>query len=949
MNKFALLAIAILTSSLGALAQTVTIKGKVMLLDETLPVVGAIVKLNAADTAKLYQKGRVVVTGADGRFTIYSKEKKSDLTIGYLGYEDLKVGIEEGKSTVDIGTVTLKPSALLVERVTVTGQASMSKVSGDTVQFNAAAFKTNPDATTEDLLKKMPGVTTDENGNLESQGQAITKVYVNGKEYFDDDPSLALKSLPQDAVESIQLYDDKSDDAKFSGFDDGQRVRAVNIVTKKGVMNSTFGKAYVGYGTDARYSAGVGVNTFSDKHRFTVVAQTNNVNNQGFTLSDIASSSSGRGGRGRFSGGSNDLSGFSTPSYGGITQSAMAGINYNGQFSEKFKMSGSYFFNWRAADVWSVRDQEFLTTPRNYHSADSSLGYESSHRLQLRTEWNPNENNRFIFNPSVNYSLNHGSKISRSITMLDGVDNNRADNAYGTRLARFNGSMDLWWQHRFNESGRTMSLGAVASGSSDNGRRTQISDYEALALDGTMNPELLRQIGKITSSGYSVTGSATYTEPISKRSRLSANYSITYDQTISDKLGFNWDDYVQQYISEDTTTTNYINRNYTTQLVGLGYSFVKDKVLNLSAGVNYQHASLNNAQTTLRSPDAVMTRSAFEAVLPSVRMSFNPKKGQSLNVDYNTNSVFPSVTQLQTVLNTDNPLQVSRGNADLKQSYSHRLSLRYNYSNTEKNLNFNLYGSASATSNYISTHRRFLEADSVVGGTTIVRGAQYSEPVNLQGYYAASLYSTFGFGIKPIKSNMNVTLFYRYSHTPSMQDNITYMSASNRIGANVSLTSNISENIDFTLSYRPGVNLTQGGTGRFDRYFSHDLTAFVNVIFLKHFFINADASWRNSFGTQESYTQHYALVNGAIGAKFLKNNSAEIRLAVYDALGQNNSLRQSATDTYIQTVTSAVLKQYFMLSFTYKFDTRKKGASTSSTSSTPTETRSHRPAMGGFH
>lgn len=924
--------IALIFAVLGAGAQTqstknpsVTIRGTVILADENTPAIGAVVKLNAADSAKLTRRGRVVASGADGKFTIYSTEKKSDITIEYTGYKPKKVEIPAGKSVVDLGSINLFVEPFNIGSVVVAGKASMSKVVGDTVQFNAAAFKTNPDATTEDLLKKMPGVTTDESGNVQSQGQSIGKVYVNGKEYFDD-PSLALKSLPQDAVESIQMYDDKSDQAKFSGFDDGERVRAINIVTKKGVMNSTFGKAYVGYGTDGRYSAGVGVNTFTDKHRFTITAQANNVNNQGFTLSDIASGSGRGGGRGRFSSGGNDLAGFSTTSRGGITQSVMAGVNYTGELSKKFKLTGSYFFSWRQADVWNLRSQDYLTTPRNYNSSDTSMGYETSHNLRLRSEWNPNENNRIIFNPSLNYTLNYGNSINRSTTLMEGALSNGAINNYGTNLARMDGSADLWWQHRFAKAGRTMSIGGVIGGRKDMGRRNQYSIYESLSDDGLLTPETLKQIADVTSSGYNFTASATYTEPISKSSRLSANYSISYDKTITNKDGFNWDEAVQDYIARDTTTTNYINRNYTTHLAGIGYSLVKDKMINLSAGVNYQNATLNNKQITLTKDEPVKTSTAFEAVLPSLRLSLTPKKGHNLNIDYNTSSIFPSVTQLQDMINTDNPLQVSKGNANLKQSYSHRLFLRYNFSDTEKNLNLNIFGSATATSDYIATHRRFLAADTVVNSTVIVRGAQYSEPVNLQGYFNASLFTTFGFGIKPIKSNVNITAHYRYSRTPSMQDYTSYISDVNSFGGNISLTSNISENIDFTLSYRPRVNLSQGGAGNFDRYFSHDASAFINVIFLKHFFVNADASWRNTFGTQASYSQHYALINGAIGAKFLKNNSAEVRLSVYDALGQNRSLWQSTTDTYTQISQSQVLQQYFMLSFTYKFDTRKGAA-----------------------
>lgn len=909
-----------------AAAQSTTIRGRVIFANDSLAAIGAVVKLNAEDTAKINRKGRVVATDANGDFQIVTSEKKIALTISYLGYADKTIDVPTDKRTVNLGKIALKESAFDVESVKVIGQASMSKIEGDTIQYNAAAFKTNPDATAEDLLKKMPGVTTDENGAVQSQGQSISKVYVNGKEYFQDDPTLALKSLPVDAVESIQMYDDQSDDAKFSGFDDGQRVRAVNIVTKKSFMNSISGKAYAGYGTSGRYSVGGRVNMFSDKHTLTIIAQGNNVNNQGVSMSDISQGGGGRGGRGQWRGSSNDLAGFTTPAFGGVMENYMAALNYNGQLSDKVKLELSYSYAGRNADVWSSKEQEYLTTTRNFASIDSSLGFNNAHRFRARLEWNPTEYDRINFNPSLDYSNNFGGSGNISQTTIDNVLSNVSASQYSTMLERMSGSADLWWQHRFKKAGRTLSIGAVVSGRKDLGNRNQYSAYTS----NVMQLDTINQLGNVSVAGYTFTGSATYGEPISKRSRLLANYSITYDRTISDKQGLNWDEAMMQYALLDTTTTVYVNRNYTTHLAGFGYNYVLEKTLNLTVNVNYQNSTLNNDQATLRTTQPIGNSYTFQAVLPSASLSYTPKKGQNLKFDYNANSIYPSVTQLGDVLNVDNPLQVSKGNPNLRQSYSHQGSLRYNYANTEKNLNFNLYASGTFTQDYIATDRRFLTADTIVNGTTIVKGAQYSEPVNLQGYSNAGLHANFGFGIKPIMSNFNISTFYRYTRTPSRNDGIDYISDAHRIGVGLALTSNISENIDFTVAYRPGLNFTKGGTGRFDRYFSHDVSVFANIIFAKYFFVNADLTWRNSFGTQETYSNHYALLNAAIGAKFLRNRQAEIRLSVYDALGQNRAVWQSASDTYTQITRSQVLSQYFMLTFTYTFGSRKTAAASTS-------------------
>ena len=268
----------------------------------------------------------------------------------------------------------------------------------------------------------------------------------------------------------------------------------------------------------------------------------------------------------------------------------------------------------------------------------------------------------------------------------------------------------------------------------------------------------------------------------------------------------------------------------------------------------------------------------------------------------------------------------------MKQSYTDRLELHYNLANPEISNFFHVFARVSFTQDYIATHRETLTEDRVIQGTTLVKGAQLSTPVNLDGYISANLFSMYGFAINPIRSNLNLGLMYMYARTPSMEDNVQYMSNSNRLGLNLSLTSNISENVDFTIAYRPGLTFTtsqqkdrqtQQMSRQFDRYVRSDLSAFLNVYLWKGLFVNMDASWRNSFGTQSSYSQHFALLNAGIGYKFLKYRQAEVRVSGYDLLNQNRAFWQTSNATYTQTTLSNVLKRYFMVSLTYKFDTRK--------------------------
>lgn len=897
-----------------AAAQTITIKGKIVGLDDRQPIAGAYVTLNATEAD--FER-RTVLTDVDGAFTINSKMKSPNITIAYVGHKKIYKEIDpKAGKVIDLGTLIMAPEAIEVEAVTVKAQAPMSTMKGDTVQFNATAFKTNPDASSEDLVKKMPGVTTDDDGAVEVQGQKVGKVLVDGKEFFADDPAVALKTMPADVVESIQMFDDKSDESKFSGFDDGERIKTINIVTKNGVSTSTFGKAYAGYGSDDRYSGGVAANIFNTNHRFTIIGQANNVNNQGFTLNDIAQSVGGRGGSGGV-----DASGFTTSARGGVQTTNMAGLNYHGEFTDKLKLDASYFFNNVSADQWRTRQQNYISIPRDYNESTGSEAYNYNHRFSMRMEWNPNKTNRIFFMPRVTYSTNHGNQWSQSETMMNQALSNTSVNDYTTRLGTYDASANLGWMHRFGKEGRTLSIFGSFGGQNGWGDRTQNSIYGSQNDVADWVTDSLRQIGFLSAPNMSVSGRISYSEPISKSSLLNFSYNIRYNESTSDKRNYNWDKDLQDYNLQvpDTATSNIFDRDQTRHSANLGYRLVKGKVV-LSANVAYQLTSLNDSKTLPRVMDQ---NYIFPAVLPRLRFEFKPTKMQSLTIDYNRSTGVPSVSQLQDVLDITNPLQVFYGNPSLKQTYTDAVNISYNMANPEKSTNLNIYASASTTQDYIAYHRRFLTQDEQIQGITVVKGAQVTTPVNLDGYFRTNIFATYSFKIAPLRSNMSVTGRYGYSTTPSMENNTLYKSRNNTIGMNLSLTSNISEKVDFTVAYRPSVNLTNGTTGSFDRYIRSDLSGFLNVFLWKGFFINADATWRNTTGTKDTYGQHFALLNAGVGYKFLKYQQAEFRLSGYDLLNQNRAFWQSSYDTYTEINTTNILKRYFMLSFTYKFDTRK--------------------------
>lgn len=915
-----------------------------MSTDDNEPLIGATIIVNPEDSSNMY-RGRSSISDVNGKFKFRTSESNiQKISIEYIGYatQEITPSQKITNNQLDLGTITLKPKAQNIGQVVIKSDAVMSQIKGDTIQYNAAAFKVNPDATTEDLLKKMPSMKIESDGSITNQGQSVYKIYVNGKDFFDDDPAMALKNIPADAVESIMTYDEQSESAKFSGYDDGTRVRSINIKTKKSFENSVFGKAYAGYGTNDRYAAGLGLNIFNDKHRLSIIGSANNVNNQGFTLMDMMSSQRGNRGELRipslFGRGMNnntaDLSNFRTSTHGGIRNSSWIGVNYNGELGSKVKLSGGYFFYRHQTDNWSASEKIYMNMPRTSYDSTQLYGIDYSHNLRLKLEWSPTKQDIITFLPRVRFSGNSGHSTVLNEVSMEEVLTNSLNNKYNNDITNIDARFELWWTHKMQKPGRTFTVGTGIRGNNASGNRYQLSTFGLNNLDTTQN-----MIGHIRSSSIDYAASFSFNEPLSKSSRLSVNYQINHNISQTDQNGWQWDKLMQDFALLDTATTNDLNRNYTTQTAGVGYNYSLGKKLILSASLNYELALLGQNQglylpLSQQDPSlhfqSLKMFKQFGSLLPGFNITYNPNKTenitQTIALKANAYSILPSVAQLQDVLNITNPLNITNGNSSLEKGYRTTLELNYNLSNVKNSSSLTIWMRGSTVSNYIANHRRFFEKDTLINGTLINSGTQYTTPVNLNGYFNASTAISYSFRVKPLMSNLNISLYHSYTKTPSIENNVHFTSYSNNITPSIGLNSNISEKIDFSVRYNPTISFANSSNNRFDRYQQHRIEAMFNIFIVAGLYVNVDGNYVRSFGTQAAYDQSYTMLNGAVGYKFLRNRQADIKFAVYDALGQQQSRSQTVADSYLDIKNELILGRYFMLSFTYKFDSTKRKA-----------------------
>ncbi|MEM8891256.1 MAG: carboxypeptidase-like regulatory domain-containing protein, partial [Bacteroidota bacterium] len=349
MKKF-LLIILLLSLAATAFGQAPTLRGTVLNATDQ-PVLGAKVLLKNAT----HEEG--VLTDEKGSFRFVTTPSGTyTLSIEMFGTLEHSQEVKITPVPQKLPAIKLTKSYNMDE-VAIEREVTPAIQKGDTTEYNAGAFKTNPDATAEDLVTKMPGVTL-ENGQVKAQGENVQQVLVDGRVFFGNDPSAALKNLPAEIVDKIQVFDQQSDQSQFTGIDDGQTTKTINIVTRINMRNGEFGRFYGGYGDQERYKAGGNYNMFNTDQRLSILGQSNNINQQNFASEDLLGITSASGGRGRRGGGrggrgGGDRGGFGGGSAGdflvgqqnGISNTTALGLNYSDEIGKKLKISGSYFFN----------------------------------------------------------------------------------------------------------------------------------------------------------------------------------------------------------------------------------------------------------------------------------------------------------------------------------------------------------------------------------------------------------------------------------------------------------------------------------------------------------------------------------------------------------------------------------------------------------------------------
>ncbi len=918
----------ILMSVFGSvsIAQNAGIKGSIKDQKDSTIISGATVSLLLQSDSSSVQ---TVLADSSGNFMINNLSADSFIVkVSTVGYQDYISFITLRDTTRDIGKLYLIKQGKDLGVVTVVSKAPPVVQIGDTSQFSASQYKVNPDATTEDLIKKMPGITVDKDGTVTAQGEQVKKVTIDGKDFFGDDASAALKNLPSEVVDKIQVFDKLSDQAQLTGFDDGNSVKAINVVTKSGIKNGQFGRVYAGYGTDDRYSAGGNVSFFKKDRRLSFVGNFNNINQQNFASQDLlglTSSNNNRGGGGgpRGGGGNRGFGGsdnFSVGQSSGISKTNAVGINYSDKWGKKINVTGSYFFNNSINDNDSKsntetlgEDKQFSTQSGNSHTSNYN------HRLNFRFEYRMDSSNSLFIIPSVNFQNNKSNSFSSLQTLNDTQDsvNNSLANTLSNRDG-YNIRNNIMFRHSFPKKGRTISLGFNTTFTKNDGDYTTDANYRFYNDAGMfLRDSIQNQFSDNPTSGYTIGGTVAYTEPIGKKGQIQIEYNPSVQKNKADQQTFLYDYNEKEYTQFDPKLSNRFDNTITTNNGGISYRLSKSRDDMFSIGVNYQNTKLESDRIF---PTATNVSQSFSNFLPSVMWRKKLSKWSNVRVFYRARTNFPSVDQLQDVVNLSNPLRVSVGNPDLVQSYTHFIAGRYSYTNSKTSRSFfaNIFLQTSA--DYISNAIWIAQNDSTIQqGNVLSKGSQLTKPVNLDGYRNVRSFFTYSLPVKGIKTTVNLNAGVGYTRLPGLSNNLKTITDNFTYNGGVVFASNISQYVDFNISYNAAVNnaSTKGTSNSDNNYVNHSIGGTLNLLNKKGWFIQNDISGQIYNGLSGGLDQSFTLWNAAIGKKFGKKKATELKLSAFDLLKQNQSVVRTVTESYIQDVQSKVLQRYFMLTFTY--------------------------------
>lgn len=896
------------------------------------PLPQATVRLLKANADSTYVTG--VTSDNNGLFRFPSVTNgKYIIAADYIGYRRALKNITVSKVDVNADTLRLAESSIMLKEAVAIGIATPIKAMEDTIEYSASAYKTPPNAVVNDLLKRLPGVEVGSDGSIKAQGQSIKKILIDGEEFFSDDPAVASKNIPVAMVKTAQVINRKSDLARLTGVDDGEDEMVINLTVKEDMKKGWYGTVEGGYGTDNTYKGSFIANGMYGKNQFTILGNANNINDEGFTDNN--------GNRFRRFGGRS-----------GINTTQSLGLNFN-VGSQKLRVGGNVMYSHNDRENRSRSTRRNIFTDGDTHDNTQKSSRDRGHNIgaDFRLKWEPDSFNTLDFRPHLSLNFNKSDSYSTNfnygLTEADRIANSRNISASDGKSYELSGR--LIYNHKFNHRrGRSFSLSGNYSFSNVH------EDEEVWSRNAYWRPRLDQDIDSLYEDyqliknhtwNNRVNARVSWTEPlgdVANGNFIEFAYMMNYRWNNADKQV--WHDPIIQVPIEDTSLKDYtfadwlnwtladriaglttddlqwdgsnsnsFRNNYFNQQIRVGYKKVNKKyTLNIGVNVNPQMSR----STNLTNPDKTIPTRWVWNFSPFARLNYKFSKQTALNIFYNGRSSEPSLSQLQPVADTSDPMNVIQGNPSLKPSFAHNLFARFNTFDADRQQSFNAMAFAGFTQNGIA------------GNVTTDRltGARLTTYENVNGNWNFGAFTMYSRPFRNKSWTFSNNLHFNFNQNVGFVNGELSKSATTRAGESFAIAFRPS-NLELELRPRYDIQYATYSLQRNRNTTIHSYGGSFNGTWYTNFglVLSTDLNYTANSGYAEGYNQNEWRWNASISYMFLRNQNATFAIKGYDLLNQTKSISRSETAQAVTDTQSLVLGRYVMATFTYKFTTFANG------------------------
>lgn len=880
--------------------QTFTIEG--MIQDESsIGLAGAtVVVLDNVDTTMM----AFGVTDEDGKFKIYEVPSGAHLLqVSYTGYVDQHIPFSIESERKFFQPITMSVSTQLLKEVNVKAEHIPMGILGDTINYNASAFQTQPGASVEDLLKRLPGIEVARDGSIKAQGEDVKNVLVDGKEFFSNDPTIATKNLEAAAVEKVQVFDKESEEAEFTGIEDGNKEKTINLKLKEGYKSGGFGRVEAHGGTSGARLAKANYNRFSSSLQTSLIANTNNINQQAFSFNEYAEFMGGfqnviaAGGFTEFGALSPDQGGSK-----GINEQNSVGMNLNFSKSKKLKINANYLFAGSDRTLREFGNTETFGENFNFRLQDTTASQNAiyNHRLNTKLKLNPSPNTNIIWDNKFFGLLDNQVRMSQSEYLEGNTITNTTTNdlEIGSHSLSFNSKLIL--RKKFKKKGRNLSL---ITGY-EHLNRDEVLDLESSLSSLTLLSET-NQLQNFTNRQRIQTATFSFTEPIGKKVYLNTSYGYlnksenpvrSYLNRVGSETIF--DDDLSGNFTKDWTAHN------------LGFSLKRNrKKLKLNSSLDLQLISLNafDDKISLNETDRMYW-------LPSGSAEWALKGSKRLELNYSTSINEPSIGQMVNQVNNANPNLRILGNSSLVPEYTHRISLRFNFYDSFNFSSFFWNLSSVLSPNKIVNARSFVD-----GLVTEI------QPINSTAFSAFSGYVHYSTPVRKLKIKVGIDSRANYSrYNTIVEKEMTDFS-----NATLSSKFTIENKNKDIFDVAGGIDLSLSA-------FSSDVSSnfsnpFFNYDLFLDGYVNLGKDWSIS-GKYDLRTYNSGFFNNrrvinllqvSVQKSFL-DKQLIIKLTSFDLLNQNLGIDRSGNVNTLSSSQFNTLGRYFLMGAAYRIGVKKK-------------------------